>query len=332
MQTITGGGTFTSGNIKALNANFSQLFAGFTPGNIIYCYPGASALGTQDGSVDHPYTDLPTAYSKTRSGKNDVVLLVGNGAAGGSARLTAGLTWSNDATHLIGVCSPTLISQRARIAPTSSVAAFTPFFTVSGNGCLFANISWFMGFTTGTTNQIGMVLSGSRNVFQNCQIAGLAEAASAADAGSRTLKIGGSGAGENLFLNCTIGVDTVTRSAANATIEFIGDAVRNVFRGCIFPFMTSAATPLGFIGSNAACIDRFNSFEDCSFINAVQSTSTTMSGLGTLAASAGGLLLFKNPTLVGITEFGTDATTRGQCYVDGGAPTAGTTGIAVNPT
>ena len=40
----------------------------------------------------------------------------------------------------------------------------------------------------------------------------------------------------------------------------------------------------------------------------------------------------KDATLVGITEFGTDATTRGQIYIDGGTPTAATTGIAVNPT
>ena len=92
------------------------------------------------------------------------------------------------------------------------------------------------------------------------------------------------------------------------------------------------ATVLGYIGTGSGNMDRSNVFDSCIFDNAVQSTSTTMSGLGTLAASAGGLLLFKDCTLVGITEFGTDATTRGQCYVDGAAPTAATSGIAVNPT
>jgi hypothetical protein len=42
--------------------------------------------------------------------------------------------------------------------------------------------------------------------------------------------------------------------------------------------------------------------------------------------------MMKDCSMVGITEFGTDATTRGQIYVDGGAPTAATSGIAVNPT
>jgi hypothetical protein len=57
-----------------------------------------------------------------------------------------------------------------------------------------------------------------------------------------------------------------------------------------------------------------------------------MSGLVTLPASAGGLLLMKDCTLVGITEFGTDATSRGQIYVDGASVVAATSGIAVNPT
>ena len=57
-----------------------------------------------------------------------------------------------------------------------------------------------------------------------------------------------------------------------------------------------------------------------------------MNGLATLPASAGGLLLIKDSTMVGITEFGTDATTRGQIYIDGASVVAATSGIAVNPT
>lgn len=333
MLTISGGGAFTRQNISDLNANFASLQAPFTPGNVIWCYPAAGVLnGVQDGSQAHPYTDLPKAFSAARNGKNDIIFLVGNGAAGGTARMSATFAWNKDAVHLFGYASPTLLSQRARIAPTSAATAYTPFTTISGNGCIFQNIQWFMGFSTGTTNQIGMLLTGSRNVFVNCHIAGLADASSAGDAGSRSLKIGSGGSGENVFVDCTIGVDTVTRSAANATVEFTAATARNAFKNCVFPFLTSAATPLGFIGTGAGNMDRWQLFDNCKFINGVQSTSTTMSGLGTLAASSGGLLLFTNSTLVGISEFGTDATTRGQVYIDGGTVTAATSGIAVNPT
>jgi len=57
-----------------------------------------------------------------------------------------------------------------------------------------------------------------------------------------------------------------------------------------------------------------------------------MSAFGTLAASAGGQVVFQNTMMVGITEFGSDATTRGQMYIDMPTPTAADGGIGVNPT
>jgi hypothetical protein len=334
LVTITGGGSFTRQNISDINSNFNSLalqLAG-TTGNVIYCSPGSSFLGTQTGSISAPYTSLVTAYSAARNAMNDVIVLVGDGTTSATARVTASFTWSKNATHLVGEASLVPISNRARIAPTSTATAYTPFFTISGNGCQFVNVQWFMGFTTGTTNQIGILLTGSRNAFYYCHIAGLADAASAADAGSRTIKIGLSGSGENYFKHCTIGVDTVTRSAANATIEFTAATTRNIFEDCYFPIMTSAATPLVYYGTGTECIDRFQVFNRCLFLNATSSTSTALTGLGTLPASAGGYILFQQSTMVGSGEWGTDATTRGQCYIDGLTGAAATSGVAVNPT
>jgi len=319
MRTISGGGVLTNKNISDLNANFAEALGLITLGNIIYCQPSATGVQTQDGSQDNPYTDLPTAWSKAVGGQNDVIVLVGNGAANGSARLSTGMTWSKDAVHLIGLCSPVAVSQRARIAPTSGATAFTPFFTVSANGCIFKNIQWFHGFDTGTTAQINMVVTGSRNYFADCHIAGMGDQTSADSATSRSLKLGGSGAGENVFDRCTIGLDTVTRGAANASVEFTGGAVRNLFRDCIFPFMCDATTPLGLIGSAASCMDRWNIFEDCVFFNAIGSTSTTMAALATFPASPGGLVVLKNPSRFGITDWGTDANSLAAVYVDGAA-------------
>ena len=270
-----------------------------------------------------------------------------NGAASGTARLslalaqtinssaTSGtLNWNKNATHLIGMTAPTRIGQRARIAPPTGVytaATFgaNTFINVTGAGCFFANIDIFVGFSTGSASMIGVIEAGGRNAYQNVNIQGLGDAASAGGSAARTLKITSQ---ENTFTNCVLGLDTVARSAANATVEFASGTARNSFIGCTFPFQTSAATPLGIIASGASSIDRFQLFQQCTFINNVQSTSTTMNGLATLPASAGGLLLIKDSTMVGITEFGTDATTRGQIYVDGASVVAATSGIAVNPT
>lgn len=320
-------------------------------GKVFFVAPGAANAsdGNRGDSLSAPLATLYKAHSLMTSGNNDVCYLVGNGAASGSARLslanaqsvdstasTGTLTWSKDACHLIGIASPTNVAQRARIAPPSGTytqATFGSgnFIVVSGNGCLFQNLSIFNGFSTGGVNQIALTVSGGRNAFVNVNVGGMGDAASAQDTGSRSLLLSGS-TGENLFSNCTIGLDTVTRTVANASLEFAGGTPRNTFANCIFPFQTSAATVLGIIVSAAAGSDRWQKFDRCTFINNVQSTSTAMSGLSTLAASQGGLHLHKDSTLVGITEYGTDATSRGQIYVDGGAPTAATTGIAVNPT
>ena len=319
MKTITGGGAFTARNISDLNDNFSELLGGITPGTIIWCNPSATGVSPQDCSQSAPYTDLVTALAAAEGGKNDVIMLVGNGASSGSARLSTGLDWNKDAVHLIGVCSPVAVSQRARIAPTSGATAFTPFFTVSADGCIFRNIQWYHGFTTGTTAQINVVVTGERNYFGSCHIAGMADQESADDAGSRSLKIGGSGAGENVFDGCTIGVDTVTRGAANASVEFTGATPRNLFRGCIFPFMTDAASPLGLIGSAASCMDRWNLFEDCVFFNAVGSGTTTMTALATFPASPGGVVVLNNCVRFDITDWGTNANSLAAVYVNGAA-------------
>lgn len=316
-------------------------------GNYWFVDPVNGADGNE-GSVELPLKTLYRALQLCTAGNNDVVVLISDGTTASTARLslalaqslnsaatTGTLTWNKDATHLVGVCSPTRVGQRARIAPptgTYTAATFnaSAFINVTASGCYFANLSVFCGFSTGVDGMIAWTDSGSRNSYNNVNIQGMADAASAAGADSRTLKL--VGGGERTFTNCVFGTSTVSRGAANATLEFASGTARNAFIGCTFDFQTSAATPIGIKAAAAASMDRYQLFQDCTFINNVGSTSTTMDGLSTIAASSGGLILMKNPTMVGITEFGTDANSRGQIYVDGGAPTAGTTGIAVNPT
>lgn len=315
-------------------------------GNYYFVDPVNGADGNE-GSVELPLKTLYGALNKCTAGNNDVVVLIGDGTAAGSARLstanaqtisssatTGTLNWNKDATHLIGVCAPTAVAQRARIAPPSgtyTAATFNSdaFINVTANGCYFANISVFCGFSTGSADMIAWTDSGSRNCYSNVNIYGMADAASAGGANARTLKL--DGGGEHTFINCTLGGDTVARSAANATVEFAGGTARNTFVDCIFPFQASASTPLGVTVGAASGMDRWALFKGCSFINNVASTSTTLSAFATLAASAGGMLMIQNTAMVGITEFGSDATSLGQIYVDMAAPSASAGGIAVNP-
>lgn len=320
-------------------------------GNYYFVDP-VNGLDGNPGTSPEPGYSLKTLYRAHQlctSGNNDVVVLIGNGAASGSARLslanaqavdstaTAGtLNWTKSATHLIGIGAPSNYAQRARIAPPSGTytqATFGSgnFVVVSGSGCVFQNFSLFNGFSTGGTNQICWTDNGSRNAYFNIAFGGMGDAASAQDTGSRSLKIGSGGSGENYFEGCTIGLDTVTRTVANASLEFAGATPRNTFVRCEFPFQTSAATVLGILGTGNGCVDRHQTFRDCVFVNNIKSTSTAMSVLASFTtASPGGLLFHKDSSLIGITEFG-DTNGLANTYIDGGTVTAATSGIAVNP-
>lgn len=297
-------GAFTASTASAIAQAIQQQGLGIT-GTAYYVDPVNGNDTSGDGlSVATAKQSLAAGYALCSSGHNDAVVLIGNGAASGSARITSTFTWAKDATHLIGVCSPSALSQRARIAPPSaaSTAAFTTFFVVSGNGCLFQNVSWFHGFGTGIAAAICLTVSGQRNAFVNCDVEGMGDTASATSATSRGVKLTG---GENYFSHCNIGLDTVTRTGANASVEFASGTARNYFENCTFPFLSGDGATLGIIGTGAACMDRFQLFKGCVFVNSVKSTGTTMTVLASLtSASPGGLLAYHDCILVGVTAFG----------------------------
>lgn len=320
-------------------------------GNYWFVDPVNGLDGNSGQSPNDPFKTLYQGHNHATAGNNDVVVLIGNGASSGSARLstalaqnidstvTAGtLVWSKAATHLVGVCAPSMYAQRARIAPptgtyTQATFGSANFVTVTASGCFFGNFSVFNGFSTGGTNQICWTDTGSRNAYANVAFGGMGDATSAADAGSRSLKVGAAGSGENFFSHCTIGIDTVTRSAANASLEFSGGTPRNVFEDCIFPFQTSSASVLGILGTGNACVDRSNYFRRTLFSNNIKSTSTQMTALVSFTTSApGGLLNFDaGSSMIGITKWG-DTNGLANSYVMAGSPTNSTSGIAVNPT
>ena len=316
----------------------------------------ASGSDAYDGqSPETPFQTIYAAYQAAASGNNDVIVLIGNGATSGTARLslanaqaansaaTSGsLIWAKNALHLIGEGSPTGISNRARMAPptTYTAATFlngqsvasTPVVKVTGSGCIFANFQIWGGFSTGNAGMITWQDEGNRNYYASVHFAGQSDAASAGGTASRSLVL--SGGGEHVFQDCTVGVDTVQRTTGvTRTLEFKGGTARNSFLGCVFPVTlasASAASPTIYTAA-AAAADRWQRFEGCTFINAVGSGSTAQTALVDLAASTGGVVILKNSTAVGSTDLFANATTAGQMYIDGGAPTAATTALAVNP-
>lgn len=318
-------------------------------GTYFFVDPLRGSDGNNGLSPSRALATLYKAYSLLTDGANDVVFLIGDGSTTGTARLstalaqsvdssatTGVLTWAKDACHLIGTSAPSLVSQRARIAPPSGTYTVTTFgsanfIVVSASGCMFMNLSIFHGFSTGGAAQIALTVTGSRNAFINVHVGGMGDQASADDAGSRSVKIGSGGSGENLFQNCVIGLDTVTRGAANASVELAGATPRNAFIDCVFPFQTDAATPLGILGTGNGCCDRWTLFKDCAFINNVDSTSTAMTVLGSFTtASPGGNVILMNCAVSGATDWG-DANFFANSYINMPAVSNSAGGLMLNP-
>lgn len=295
--------------------------AGVKPftGNYFWVDENNGSDGNTGGPSD-PLATLSQAHSKCTANNNDVVFLTG------TAHTTATIAWSKSRTHLIGLCPDAQSNARARISQSGSTL-FTPLVNVTAAECIFANIGAFHGFADASA-QICWTDSGGRNNYKGCAFLGMGNATAAAQAGGRSLVV--DTAGENWFQNCQIGLDTITRSAANASLELKGGTPRNTFDNCVFPVLTSSATALLILTAAAAAIDRDQLFRECAFINQIKSTSTQMTVAVSMAASAGGMLLMQRCTSVGSTKWG-DAAALTQMYVDGGAPTAATTGLGVNP-
>ena len=146
-------------------------------GTFFYVNPATGADGNDGLTPATAVQSITTAFNKCTSGNNDVVYLIGDGTTAGTARISSTLTWNKNATHLIGVCSPVAISQRARISHAASAptTAFTPMVRVTGNGCLFSNIQIFEGFAADTA-VVTWEDQGNRNYYSNVQFAGMGNA------------------------------------------------------------------------------------------------------------------------------------------------------------
>jgi hypothetical protein len=130
-------------------------------------------------------------------------------------------------------------------------------FKVTGQGSCFLNLLFFLGVDDNTASH-AVQLTGQRNYFKGCHFAGIGHATMDV-AGAGSLKI--DGGSENLFEDCVIGLDTVTRTTSTAELLFDSAASRNAFRGCT-------------VG-----IDRVQKFEKCHFIADSENRATALTSV-----------------------------------------------------
>lgn len=318
--------------------------APFFTGNWWFVNPLTGSDGNT-GTAGSPFATIYQAYNRAAADNNDVIVLVGSGDTTGTARLSTALaqtivptattgtvTWAKNALHLIGMTAPTGINSRARFAPpTSTYTAATfgnsgNFFNVTASGCYFANFSLFNGFTTGSSsNQIAWIENGGRNFYDAVDFGGMGDAASAGSTTASSLLV--EGTGENTFVNCNFGLDTVQRTAANYTVTFGSGTPRNTFRKCRFiADLGSGATAGSHVSAPASSLDRWQEMTDCIFISTVASGGSAMAQCFNIVAT-GGLILLANPASAGVTAWETSAS--GYLYVTGAVPTFATSGKGV---
>lgn len=309
---ITSFGVPVLGNIGGLPLTGTYFFVDPAVGSDAY-----------DGlSPEQPFSTLTAAYNAAVAGNNDVIVLIGDGSTTGTARLTSTLTWAKNATHLVGVTAPTMIGQRARISHATTATTNFKLLSVTASGCIFANFSLFQGIGQASTDEQLADISGDRNYFGNVQFGGMGAANGAARAGSYCVYL--NDGDENTFDGCTFGLDTINRSAANASVKFGGQSQRNVFQNCLFPMYATATSPWFIDANSVGSIDRFQLFKGCTFIN---TGTSTLAGVVSFNASQGGKIVFDNCTVTGAAVWTASATST--VIVSGPVPNGATSGVAV---
>lgn len=282
-----------------------QMLGGANQGNVFYVRPKNGSDGQDGRSPQTAFKTLAAALSAATANQNDVVYLMAesNTAANTTDYQSTVLTWNKDGVHLIGVNDGSMMGQRARISNLSTATAIVDgLFVVQANNCYIANLEIFQG--QGGTNpsgaSIAMVVSGQRNVIDNCQISGIGHL-ELDDATSCSLAVSGS---ENLFTHCYIGLDTVLRTTATAEVR-ITDGTNNTFEDCVINSYTATTTFKSIIYTVGSA-HKLSIFKNCLLV-AEQNRTGTVAPTGAVltAANTAGNIIFHGCGIYGYANYST---------------------------
>jgi hypothetical protein len=257
-------------------------------------------LDGNDGSIERPFKTLVKALASARADKNDVVFLIAtsNSASVTTSTQTATLDWNKNLVHLVGICAPTIVSQRARIG-NAAASALSPVMTVSANGCVISNVQ-IINEIADATALLAVEVTGERNYFKNVHFAGITNATQSA-AGAASLKI--TAGAENVFEGCTIGLDTSSYDADATGILCDAVATRNLFVDCLIQGYITAAGYAHVTIADAQGIDRWLWFKRCIFVAESTNKAVTQTEVFTIPAISQGKIILQDS----------------YCFSDGGA-------------
>jgi len=294
---------------------------GVAQGNVYYVNAANGSDANAGTSPDKAFATVTKAHDTCTANQNDIVFLIGDSSG---LNMTAALTWSKNYTHLIGISSPARTANRARIFQLSTLTGASPLLTISATGCIFSNFYIFQGVDD-ATSLINVSVTGGRNYFNRVHFAGGGHATQAIDGGA-SLKL--DGAEENVFEDCTIGVDTIDAATGMVGMLMDGEAHRNEFYNCTFRMRAGNAGAAFVEIVDSTGIDRDNTFVLCRFIN--NSTANDMTSAFVIPAGMGEprVLLLQDCMFHNVTKL--DANDRGVLFGNMGAVTgADGSGVAV---
>lgn len=281
----------------------------------------------------HLFTSLSDAYDATTTNNNDVILL----DAHTSHKLSSMLTVSKNRVHFIGMdAGGRWSNQRALISNTGTGASTdVSMVKVTGTGCSFRNIKFSNNWTV-AQNLSAVLEYGNNTLYKNCSFHNLGSA-HLTNANAAPLILAG---GDVEFHECNIGEDTLQSTVASGQTLLIKKgsssqaATRCLFEKCIFRAYTNKTTHAFVRVAADGDIDRDVGFKDCDFINFYTSSNGALMAVAFASASGltSGQMWINNPNVVGATDLATAAVGNASTYVIGTSPTAGSAGIAVQPT
>lgn len=275
-------------------------------------------LGDDDnaGGPDAPFASLGAAQAAAVANNGDTIYITG------TVHVSATLTLAKNGVNYIGVNGPGA-NDRARISQTGSTV-FSPLVSLTAQNCGFYNIGTFHGFADASA-QVCWADSGGRNYYEGCDLLGGGNATAAAHAGMRSLVLSGS-TGENEFINCVFGLDTILRATGtNATVEISGGSPRNVFENCLFRSWCSNAADLHMLVGSGG-IDRYALLKGCGFLNFTGGGGTALTADLSIHASAGGFVVL-DPKCY--SNGATKVSAAGPVVVTGPVPTGATSSLGV---
>jgi hypothetical protein len=279
---------------KILPSDLAGMIGLASVGNIFYVDPTAGSDTANSGTeANDAFATVGHALSAMSADNDDVLIIAGTGSTGRTTEGTA-IDWNKRRTHIVGAGPSRKINPRNGISFVALGGSVC--FTVSATNCSFTNIS----IASFTDNNVLVDITADYNTFDYVHFQGIANDTTGDDTAARSLRI--TGAGENIFTNCTIGVDTVTRSTTNASFEATGSCPRNSFVNCDFPIYADNAGPVFVKCATGNCNERFLKFDGCLFLNAVDGSSTTLTVGMDVGATGNGVIFMRDCWMRGATD------------------------------